>query len=137
MAEASTFQIPKDVIEPIIQAHVSAAVTAALADRSRLMEEAVSQVLNMKVDSQGRPENYSSSIPWIQWVMKECLKKAVRGAIEAELGKQESQIKAHIVTELQRKNSPMIKQLVAGMITAITHPDNLRYRLNITVDGKE
>lgn len=48
MSENSIFQIPKDVIEPIIQAHVPSVVSAVRGNKSKLVEAVVSRVLSQK-----------------------------------------------------------------------------------------
>lgn len=132
-----TFQIPKDVIEPIIQAHVASAVTAALGDRSAIVQAAVGKVLNTKVDSDGVVNRYDSynSVPWIQWVMNDCVKKAARAAIEEALQIQAPTIKAMIAKELANKKSPLVKKLIEALAGTLEE-SSLKYRLNVTVEDK-
>jgi hypothetical protein len=132
MAEEPTFKIPRDVIEPIIQAQVSAAVVNALADKSRLVEEAVAQVLNCKVGDDGKPSDYRA-IPWVQWVMKDCIKRAAKEAIEQSIAGHGEVIRKCIIAELIKKNSPLLKQLVNALTTGMTNPDNLKWRLDISM----
>ena len=131
MNESSTFHIPKDVIEPIIQAHVTAAVASALAGKEHLVSEAISAVLNRKVDSSGTPSTYSSSVSWMQWVMDKCIQEATQKAIEEALITHGETLKKTLITELQRKNSPLAKQLVGGLMNALTDKDLLRYRITV------
>jgi tripartite-type tricarboxylate transporter receptor subunit TctC len=55
MSENSTFQIPKDVIEPMIQAHVPSMASAARGDKSKLVDAPVSRVL--RPNSSPTPRN--------------------------------------------------------------------------------
>lgn len=133
MSDEPTFKIPRDVIEPIIQAHVSSAVAAAMGDKSAILQEAVAQILNQKVGDDGRPSDYRA-IPWIQYVMKDALKKATRAAIEEEIGKNENVIRAAIVKELKKgETSALVRQLITAMTGAFTKEDNLRFRLSVEV----
>jgi len=138
MSENSTFQIPKDVIEPIIAAHVSAAVLEAFADKNKLMEVAVSKVLNAKVEKDsGKPTNsdyYATT--YIQWLMESVIKKVVAEAIQEQVGLHKEELKKAIAAELgiSKKYSPLAKQLINGMCEAMSHPDLLKYRIKVQFD---
>lgn len=133
-----TFEIPKDVIEPIIQAQVAAAVSSALAGRDEIIKAAVGAVLNAKVDRDGAPDRYNShnSLTWLQWVMNDCIRRAARAAIEQFLAGEQDRIKAVLTKELQAKNSPLAKQLVNGMLGAMANESTLKYRINVAVDER-
>jgi hypothetical protein len=134
MADNPTFQIPKDVIEPIIQAHVAAAVTAALAGQDQLMNKAVVMVLNQKVDSEGKPSNngYGWEVPYIQWAMRDVLRKATHAAITAEVAKHEDVLRKNIADQLKSSKSPLVKALVQGLVDRLVSAENLKYRLTVT-----
>jgi len=136
MANEPTFQIPKDVIEPIIQAQVSSAVLAALGDKTGIVERAVAAVLNMKVDIDGKTSTYGghNDVPWVQWLMRDCVRKATRLAVEEFFAQNKELVKTQIAAELRKKNSPMAKQLINAMVGAVTNESTLKYRLNVTVE---
>jgi hypothetical protein len=133
-----TFQIPKDVIEPIIQAQISAAVLAALQPTGRVLEQAVSAVMQTKVDSEGKPERYSGhGKPWIDWVVADCIQKSARSAIEQFLTEQQKVIRASIAKQLTARNSPLAKQLIEGMLAGLISESTLRYRIHVTADKND
>lgn len=135
MAETEpTFKIPRDVIEPIIQAHVQKAVIDALADRGALVSEAVRRVLSMKVDTEGRFDSYGRGGEWVAWMVRDCICKATRAAIEDEMVKHKVAIDNLIIKELQKRNSPLMRQLVNGMTSAFTNPENLKWRLKVSYE---
>lgn len=127
-----TFQIPKDIINPIIQASVNEAVIRALDGPQQLVTKAIAGVLQMTVDSEGKPCSYGSSRPWIDWVIGDCIKKAARAAIEEFMVTEKDRIKAELVLQLSKKNSPLVKQLVEQMAGAISSESNLKWHLNVT-----
>jgi hypothetical protein len=135
-AETATVNIPRDVIEPVIQAHVQAAIVSALGDGQQLISEAIGRILNQKVGDKGEPSSYSNAIPWINWVLRDCVQQAVRKVIIEELPKHEAVIRAGIAADLQRKNSPLIKQFVQGMVAALTDDARLRYRVVVDMGDK-
>lgn len=128
--------IPKDVIDPIVQAHVNKAVIEALNGHDKIVSSAILAILNMKVDSNGKPSNYGSDRDrtWIDWVVGDCIQKAARAAIEEHLTKNQEQVKKFLVKELGAKNSKLARQLAEGMIGAVTSPDFMKYRISVTFD---
>jgi hypothetical protein len=132
-----TFQIPKNVIEPIIQSHVQAAVVSALGGGTRLVEIAIERVLSQKVAGDGSPDRYQSSSAetFLQWAVRDCIQRSVKKTLEQELEKQQSVIRDYLTKELAKKNSPIIKQLVEGMTTAFTG-NSIRYRINVTAEER-
>lgn len=131
-----TFEIPKDIINPIIQAHVNEAVIRALDGPQQLVTRAIAGVLQTNVDSEGKPSSYGSSRPWIDWVIGDCIKRAARAAIEEFVATQKDRIKDELVAQLSTKNSPLVKQLVEQMAGAIASENNLKWHLNVTCEQR-
>ena len=131
--------IPRDVIEPIVQAKVALAVAEALGGHQDLVALAVTAVLTAKVDSDGRVGNYANrdSLSYVQWIMRDCIRKTVSKVLQDEMPKHEHVIREHIIAQLQNKKSPLVKQLVEGMVKAVTSPNTLAYRLTVDVSEKQ
>jgi hypothetical protein len=130
-----TLQIPKDIIEPIIQAEITKAIVEAMGPKQAVMQSAIATILSMSVDSDGKPTSYNGR-PWIDWVIGKEIRAAATEAITSHLATHADVIKKQLATELAKKNSPLVKQLIEGMVGAMTHPDALRWRLNVTFDEK-
>lgn len=134
-----TLSIPRDVIEPIINAHVNTALLAALGDGSDLMRKAISAVLFTQVDpSSGQVSNYtrSDSPTRIEYMVKDAIQKAAQEAILEAVATQKQAIKKAIAESLTKKNSPVLKQLAETLLHAITKSETLQYRLNVSVETK-
>lgn len=129
-----TFQIPKEIINPIIQAHVNDAVIKALDGPGQIVTRAIAGVLQTKVDSNGKPSSYNSDRDrtWIDWVIGDCIQKAARDAIEQTLSKHTDRIREEITAQLAKKNSPLVKQLIEGMVGAFTSDHTIKYRINVS-----
>lgn len=130
-----TLQIPKDIIEPIIQAEITKAIIEAMGPKQAVMQNAIAQVLNLQVDSDGKPSNYNGR-PWIDWIVGNEIRAAAKAAIVEHLAEHASTIKKQLAAELAKKNSPLVKQLVEGMVGAMTHPEALKWRLDVSFDEK-
>lgn len=128
--------IPKDVINPIIQAHVDKAVLEALNGHNEIVSKAILSILQMRVDSEGKISTYSSDRDrtWIDWVIGDCIKKAARAAIEDHLTKNHEQVKKFLIKELGAKNSKLARQLAEGLVGAVSSPDFLKYRITVQFD---
>lgn len=137
MADNATLQLPRDLIEGAINAHIQTALAAALGDKAKILETAVAQVLTAKVDSEGKPgRGYGHDVEFIQWAVRDCVMKAVREALQQEITKHEAVIKKHIAEQLSRKNSPLLKQLVDTMTTGMVSAASDRWRLTVSYDEK-
>lgn len=131
-----TLQIPQDVIEPIIKAEITKAIVEAMGPRAQLLQNAIAGLLNMKVDEKGSPSSYGSSRPWIDWMIGSQIRNAAEEAIKQHIAEHGDQLKKQLAAELQKRNSPLVRQLIEGMVGAMTHPDALKWRLNVTFDER-
>lgn len=124
--------IPKDIIEPIVKAHIQAALAEALGDKSHLLEQMATQVLSAKVDYKGNPPRYSSDEAgtFIEVTLANELREAVRSVLREELGKHKERMRAAIVAELEKKNSPIVKAMVEGLLTGVV-TNGLEYALTV------
>lgn len=135
MAESPnpSLTIPKDLIDPIIQSHVAAAITEALGLKKQLLAEIAHRIINECVDSNGKPSTYSydKGRRWIDWATQDAFRKALQAAIEEQVELHKETLKKALAAELKKVNSPLVKAMVEGMVKgALTH--NLRYHLTIT-----
>jgi hypothetical protein len=131
-----TLQIPKDIIEPIIQAEITRSIVEAMGPKQAVMQHAIASILNMSVDSDGKPSSYNGR-PWIDWIIGKEIREAATAAIVEHLAAHGEAIKKQLAAEMAKKNSPLVKQLVEGMVGAMTHPDALKWRLNVTFDERK
>jgi len=105
------------------------------------MEVAVAKVLNNKVEKDSGKTTTSdyNSTTYIQWLMESVVKKAVATAVEEQVGVHQEELKKAIASELGlgKKYTPLAKQLINGMCSAMVHPDLLRYRIKVEFDDKK
>ena len=132
MADSPTFQIPKEVIEPIIQAHVTTAVVTALGGQGRLIEHAITQVLTQKVDRDGKPSHYSSDVQFLHWALQNAVCNAVKQTLEQEVAKHQDKIRDLLTAQLRQSKSPLVKQLVEGMTKGVIDATTNKWRLSVT-----
>ncbi len=138
MADNATVSIPQDVLKPIIEAKITEALASALGNQSQLLRMAVEKVLTQKVDSDGKPgRGYSSDMAFIDYITGEALRAAVQSAVKDAMEAQKEVVRSALLKELQKKNSPFVKQLVTGMIEGTFNPSRLKYGVTVNVSPKD
>lgn len=124
--------IPKELLQPVIDAHVSAAIAKALAGPDAIVKGIVERLCNQNVDCEGRPSSYHNDRKtWLQWAVENMLKQAVQATIARELEGHKERIKEYLADELSKKKSPLVRSLVEGMCKGLV-TEGLRYRLEVT-----
>lgn len=132
----STLQIPQEVLQPIIDAHVAAAIATALGDRSRMIQEAVTAALNVKVDERdGKPSNYSTNVTFLQWLVRSSIRDAATQAVREHLALQMDEMKKLVAKEMKNQRSPLTKALIEGVAKAAA--ESTRFNIRVSVDGVE
>lgn len=139
MTDNATVQIPNDVLAPIIQAKITEALGSALGSNSHMLRIAVERVLTQKVEeSSGKPSASSwGTCSFIDYLTGNALREAVKVAVQEALTEQKEAVRSALLRELQRKNSPFIKQLVAGMVTGVFDPARIKYGVVVNVSPKD
>ncbi len=134
----ATLQVPNDVIDPIIRAEVSKAIIEAMGGKADILTKAISTILATCVDGEGKVSTYNSDRDrsWLDWAVGTAVRSAAKEAIQEAMAQQKDAIKKEMVRQIQTKNSPLVRQFVEGMVNAATAPDVLKYRINISYDGK-
>lgn len=132
-AESSTISIPRDVLEPIIQAHVSAAIIDALGERSRLVESAVAFALTRKVDEKGQVngQDYYNKTEFLKWLVNDAITKAVTVAVHEAVAADVEKIKAQVAKEIKNQRSPLVKSLIEGIAKGAA--DSARWSVAVNV----
>ncbi len=134
--ETASLQLPKDMIEACINQQVSIAMANAFADKDRIIRECVVAILNQKVDSSGKPSSgYSGDLPFVQYAVRDCLRKAVLSAITEQMAENSALIKSEIAKQLANSKSPMVKNLAESLVSGMAAAVAGSYRFTLEVKG--
>ena len=135
----ATLEIPKDVLDPIINAHVTKALTEAFGNGGAILQDVVRKVLTTKVDSRGEPDRYNSrdAMPTIEWMAREALKEAAREAVKQALVEHKDLMKAAIVRELTRSQSKMLRELASTLVEGVAKAAANGYRLTVAIKDND
>jgi hypothetical protein len=116
--ETASINLPRDMLEAAIEKQVSIAISTALGGSDELVRKAITTCLGVKVDRQGNISKYSSDNEWsfLEYCTTGALHSAIKKILDEELSKYREQIRKCLVSELNKKDSKLIKQLAECMV---------------------
>jgi hypothetical protein len=120
--------ISDDLIMPILEAKVQAAIVEQLGGQGALIEKVVAEALNQKVEA----ERYSSKkIPWIQQVCQNVIREAAEKAIREWADGQKEQIAKEFLKQL--KTQKTASQVVNSMITGMADVASCKWKFSVNL----
>jgi len=127
--------ISADVVQPIIEAKITAAVMDAMKGTDRIISDIVTRILCLKVDNEGKVSSYSSSNSntYLGWMIRDVLYKATQEAVHEVVAKDKDKIKAEI--EKQIRSASTRNKLVAAFFDSMMSASNERYRLQVNFEA--
>ena len=121
--------ISKEVVEPIIEAKVNAAVCEALGGSHDIVSDVVTKMLNMKVDDKGKYSSYSSNLTFIQWLCRNAIRDAATAAIKNYINSANDKIVKAVESHLNKKT----KSVAVGMVNAFLQATESEWKLKVDV----
>lgn len=85
--------INKEMLTPVIEQQVKLLMCEILGGKDEIVTKIISQVLNQKVDENGRPNNYSSNKTFFEYLFVDELKKLLIELVREEVRGKQSKIK--------------------------------------------
>lgn len=127
-----TMQINEEFINNLAKQMVSESIMATIGGGDKFVQQIVADILKTKVNpDNGRVESYSSSIPYIQYLINKVIREEVAGTIQEVLDEKRSEIRECIRAELLKDKT--IEAFYNGFVdTAIKSIEN-RYYAKISV----
>ena len=110
-------RIGQDLIAPIIEAKIQAAIIEALGDERGLIERVVAEAVTRKVPE---AEYSSRKVPWIEHVCQTVIRGAAETAIRQWAESQQQRIADEFLRQLQQKTTSrsVVKAMIEGMVDA-------------------
>ncbi len=101
-----TMQINEDFINNLAKQLVSESIMATIGGGDKFVEQIVKEIMMTKVDpSNGRVSTYSSSIPYIQWLINTVIRDEVSGTVAEVLDEKRKDIRKVIRKELMKDST--------------------------------
>jgi len=133
--ENSTIQIPKDVIAPIVKNKIEQELISALGNKDQLIELVVGQIMNQKVDTDGRPSNYSSNKTMAEYIINRTINEASKEVMNEVIKENKDLIKKSIKKILQSQKG--ISGIAQNMVDAMTKGTEYRVTTHFTLKDVE
>ena len=104
-----SLSISKEMLTPVIEQQVKAMMTTILGGQEQIVDTIIKRILETKVDSNGRPNSYSSDgKTYFEWLLKDEITKAVKELIAEEMKSKVSNIKKAIKKQIQSETGATV-----------------------------
>lgn len=114
-----TLQIGKEIVTPIVEAKIKGAIAEALGGTGAIVEMVVDQIINQKVNSDGKVSSYGSDnkFTWLDVTVTNKIKEAVKEELTNQISLSAQSIKAELIKQIQtKKGSSLVAQaLLSGL----------------------
>lgn len=115
-------KITEDLVKPIIQAKIEAAIVTSLNEEQGLVEKTVAAVLSEKVDNEGKvsKSDYYNKYTRIEYLSTRMIQNAAEAAIVKWAENNQKQIEDAMYKELSKKaqTSNLVKSILNGLVDA-------------------
>ena len=109
-------QVGEDLVRPIIESKVQAAVVEGLGKTDDLMRAVISAVIAMKVDREGKPGNgYSSDVTLLHYLCTKAIRETAEAAVREWITTQQPKLKAELVKQLDKQRVSLAERMVLGL----------------------
>lgn len=118
MADLATLTLDPNLIKPIIEAKINAAVLEAMKGHETIVNNMVHRALYHKVNSDGQVDTYGSreSKPFIEWLTNNAIREACIEAFKEYVVTCKPAMQKAIEAELRKSTVPIAKALVNGLV---------------------
>ena len=119
MSEANTVNVSvgQDLVAPIIQAKIEAAIVQQLGKEANLVERLVASALTQKVNSRGRVSDrcYENKHSFLALICEQAIHDAARQALEEYINENKPKIVDAMKKQLRASPAKMAKALIDGV----------------------
>jgi len=116
-----SINVSPEVVKPIIEAKIQAAIVDQLCQEKKLVQAVVEQVLYGKVDSDGKPSRYGDGMSYIQWVVERAVRQATMRAVDEVIVLQQEEFKKAVSLALTRKRGAIAENFISSLLTNAGH----------------
>jgi uncharacterized phage protein gp47/JayE len=105
-----SLEIGKDVVTPIVDKHIKAAILEALGGKDEMIEKVVKQILHQKVNSEGNVSrsDYDNKYSWLDFTVTKQIEKAVRDELSNVVSQATLKIKNALIARLKTDKGAML-----------------------------
>lgn len=128
--------INKELITPIVEKEIKAAVVAAMGGADSVIEKVVNHIMYQKVNSEGKVSSYSSEnkYTFIELVLTNNIKDAIGEELKRQIGEKAEPLKKAIVKNL--RNEVTANKLADALLTAFSQTVDSNWKSVINIEIK-
>ena len=132
-----SLSISKEMLTPVIEQQVKVMMATILGGQEQIVDRVIKNILETKVDSDGRPTSYSSGRTYFEWLLKDEITKAVKELIAEEIKTKTSAIKNAIKKQMKTEegSSKIADALLNGLNGTLQN--SWSSKLTIEIEPKE
>lgn len=129
--------VGKDMVLPIIEAKIQAAIVGALGDSNLIVEKMTQDFLAKKVNSEGFVTRYESDNKYtlVEAICRKALRTATEAAVLKAIEERKPEIEKAVANALKRSPSRFAKALVGGL--ADSTKNAYRFRFNVSLEERD
>jgi hypothetical protein len=134
MAGDVSINVSQELIKPIIDAKIQAAIVAELQKDQNLIPKMIQAALNLKVDSEGRRRNdsYYDKYPYIEVLCNQAIQEAARHAMKDYLAENKEALKEAVKKQLEKQKDTLAAAFVDGLIKNTAIDYHVKFDVNFS-----
>lgn len=124
-------QIDEQLVKPIIEAEVQAAIVRQLEKDHNLIPKMVASAVGLKVDRDGKVSRYQgdNNYTYIEWLCNDAIQKAAHGAMTKFIAENMPLIEAELSKQLTKSK----KGLAAAFVTGLAESMKTRWTFKVSM----
>lgn len=127
-----SLQMNEEFITNLAKQMVSESIMETIGGGNKFVETIVGEILKTKVDPEnGRVSTYSSSIPYIQWLINKVIREEIAGTVQEILDEKRPEIRKRIKKELMKEKT--INEFFNAFTECVTDSISSVWRTKIDV----
>lgn len=133
-AGGATLQIGDDIIQPILQAKINAAIVEALGGQGAMMEQMVTALLTSRRDEHGRPckkGEYGDKGTVLEQVAHSVVKDALKQALVDYFAARKPEITKQILAAMKKNEALLVEAYFAGLKATAENPYHMTLAFNV------
>ena len=128
--------INKELITPIVEKEIKAAIVAALGGADSVIEKVINQIMYQKVNHEGKVSSYSgdNKYTFIEIVLTNQIKDAIAEELKRQIGEKAEPLKKAITKNL--RNDKVADKLADALLSAFAQTVDSNWRSSINIEIK-
>jgi len=130
-----SIQVSQELIRPIIEAKIQAAIVCELEKERNLIPQMVQAALNTKVDCKGNVSSYSSDnkYTYIERLCNEAIQKTAKESLKDYLEENIPNLKKELKIQLEKQSNNMAEVFIKGVIDCLE--SNWRFDCHVNLSN--